>query len=228
MEYFRDYRYPNGLSKSRLYDIYLKPTDFGVSDAEYDEQCHFVSVDERNNEKICAWFKDVDGKLVIADLQFANKNLRLEIFESGFRLIPKLGTRRSVKIFINYAREDSESAKMLFTDLHSAGFEPWIDDVSLGVGEKWKRRIKLEIRQSDYFVALLSSRSVGKKGHVQDEIRQALEILDLYPDNEIFVLPLRLDDCRPTHLRLAELTWVDLFPNWEVGIQKVIDRIKGR
>jgi hypothetical protein len=71
-------------------------------------------------------------------------------------------------------------------------------------------------------LALLSSGSVGKKGFVQREIREALDVLAEYPDDEIYMIPVRLDDCRPSHDKLHELNWVDLFPDQEEGIRKIL------
>lgn len=72
-------------------------------------------------------------------------------------------------------------------------------------------------------VVLLSCRQVEKRGYVQREIRKALEILDEVPDNQVFLIPARLDDCRPQHDRLSDLQWVDLFPAWDKGVKLLHD-----
>jgi hypothetical protein len=70
-------------------------------------------------------------------------------------------------------------------------------------------------------VLLLSKAQVQKRGYVQSEIRLALRVLDEFPDNHVFLLPLRLDDCHPANDRLSEFHWVDLFPSWEEGLKKL-------
>jgi hypothetical protein len=85
-------------------------------------------------------------------------------------------------VFISYAREDNAPAERLYDALKLRGAVPWIDSRDLVAGENWKRAITLEIRRADYFIALLSSRSVNKRGYVQKELREALAILDEVPE----------------------------------------------
>jgi hypothetical protein len=126
------------------------------------------------------------------------------------------------KCFLSYAREDAPSAQKLYEGLSAAGASVWYDKESLKPGQKWEVAITKAIRASRYFIALLSSKSVTKKGFVQREIGEALAVLSEYPEDEVYLLPLRLDDCRPSHERMRELQWLDLFPNWEEGIAKLI------
>ncbi len=127
------------------------------------------------------------------------------------------GMPKSV-VFISYAKEDIAQARKLFNHLKSAGLEPWLDDESLRPGQKWKLEINKAIRNCRYFIALLSSNSVNKRGFVNREIARALEHLDEFPDSEIFVIPVRIDECEPSHEKLSEIQHVDLFPSWEKGI----------
>lgn len=125
-------------------------------------------------------------------------------------------------VFVSYAREDEKAAERLYKDLKEAGVEPWFAPESVMPGEDWKRAIKLAIRSSRYFIALLSSNSVNKKGVVQSEIADALEILKEFPPSEIYMIPVRLDDCKPSHERLQDLQWADMFPDWEKGLDKIL------
>jgi hypothetical protein len=125
-------------------------------------------------------------------------------------------------IFLSYAREDEGIATRLFNDLSGAGLNVWFDKVSLRPGQRWKPEIKRAITQCRYFLALLSSNSVSKKGYVQKELYEALELLDEYPESETFIVPVRVEDCEPSHLRLHDIHWVDLFPSYEEGIKKLL------
>jgi hypothetical protein len=124
-------------------------------------------------------------------------------------------------VFISYAREDRDSAQQLYRTLTAAGISSWIDTECLQPGERWKTAIQQAIRNSRFFVALLSSHSVSKKGYVQKELRQALEVLELYPESEVFIIPMRLDDCDPGREELRDLNWIDLFPTWEPGLHRL-------
>ena len=124
-------------------------------------------------------------------------------------------------VFLSYAREDEKSASKLYKELIEAEFKTWFDQESLAPGVSWRPTITKAIRQSRYFIALLSSRSVSKKGFVQSELRQALEVLDEYPENETYLIPARLDPCEAPHDKLKDLQWVDFFPDWDKGAEKL-------
>ena len=126
------------------------------------------------------------------------------------------------QVFLSYAREDSDSAQRLFHDLRERGVVVWFDQDALCGGERWKDAISQAISNSRFFIALSSTRSASKKGYVQKEIREALEVLNEFPDGGVFVTPVRLDDCRPSQLILNDLNWVDLFPSWAEGVQKIV------
>lgn len=61
-------------------------------------------------------------------------------------------------------------------------------------------------------MALLSTNSVSKRGSVQKELKDALDILDEYPSSAIFLIPVRLDDCVASDVRIEDIHWVDMFP----------------
>jgi hypothetical protein len=126
-----------------------------------------------------------------------------------------------MKVFISYAREDEKTAARLYADLQRTGAEPWLDRESLLPGKDWERAIRKAIKGSSFFLALISENSVGKRGYVQKELRTALEYLDEFPPDSIYVIPVRLDDTEPQHERLAKLHWVDLFLSYEEGLAKI-------
>ena len=130
---------------------------------------------------------------------------------------------RTPRVFISYCREDREPAIALYARLEQLGARPWLDQEKIAAGKRWKREISHAIKESDFFIALLSHKSVNKKGYVQKEIREALEILDSVPDDGAFIIPCRLDDCAPSHDRLLDIQRVDLFPSFEDGL-KIIAR----
>jgi tetratricopeptide (TPR) repeat protein len=125
-------------------------------------------------------------------------------------------------IFISYTREDSEAANRLYNDLKVAGLDPWLDTQSLLGGQNWKIAIKEAIKNSRYFIPLLSSNSVEKVGYVQKELKEALEVLDEFPKSKIFVIPVRINECNVNDEKLKELHIVDLFPDWESGVKQIL------
>jgi hypothetical protein len=125
-------------------------------------------------------------------------------------------------IFVSYAREDGDRARDIVQALTKRGYKVWFDKETLLPGQKWKPTIERAIREASVFLAVLSHRAVSKQGFVQREMKAALEVLEEMPEDGIFVIPLRLDDCEVTDSRLRELHYVDLFPDFESGIDKVM------
>lgn len=136
-------------------------------------------------------------------------------------------TKTDEFVFLSYAREDGALARRLYEDLRYNGVDVWFDQETILPGQRWKDAIADGIRSARYVIPLLSTRSVNKVGVVQAEVRRALDELTNYPPNQIFVVPARLDECTPTHLELRELNWVDLFPEWEAGLDRIL-RVIGR
>jgi hypothetical protein len=89
-----------------------------------------------------------------------------------------------------------------------------------------EKTIKDAIRNSRYVIALLSSNSVEKRGYVQRELKEALEVLDEFPESKIFVIPVRINDCKVTDEKLRELQIVDLFTDWKDGIERILKSIR--
>jgi hypothetical protein len=113
-------------------------------------------------------------------------------------------------VFLSYAREDAKRAKAIARHLKSNGFEPWLDVEKILPGEKWETKIFDALAEADFVVLCLSNRSVSKRGFLQREIRTSLSALEEMLDHDIYLLPVRLDDCEvPTKLR--DIQWVDLF-----------------
>jgi TIR domain-containing protein len=145
--------------------------------------------------------------------------------ERPFGAMKHPGGKAFPTLFLSYAHEDIEPALRLFTDLRQSGVNVWFDKESLIAGQRWSDAIRSAIKGSRYFVALLSSNSVNKKGYVQKELKDALAVLEEYPQSAVFLIPARLDDCRTSDYRLDELHWVDMFPNWEEGLAKILRAI---
>jgi hypothetical protein len=80
------------------------------------------------------------------------------------------------RVFISYKRDvtpDQDLAQALYKAL-TASHEVFID-TSMLVGEKWVERIDAEIRQADFFIALLSPFSVNSE-IARTEIERALQL----------------------------------------------------
>ena len=55
---------------------------------------------------------------------------------------------------------------------------------------------------------------------------RALDLLDQFPRSQIFVIPVRLEECKPDREKLEKIHWADMFPDWEKGLTKILSSIK--
>jgi hypothetical protein len=136
----------------------------------------------------------------------------------GFRFIAP----NSPRIFIAYVEEDLEFAKKLYSAFEERGFRPWLDKKKLMPGQNWPRAIEDAIRTSDFFVACFSRRSATKRGSFHSELRYALNCAAMVPLDEIFFIPVRFEHCLMPARISKKIQYVDLFPNWEAGLEKVL------
>ena len=110
--------------------------------------------------------------------------------------------RENYQIFLCYAREDEGKVKKLYQELSDAGFKPWMDTEDIHGGQRWQSIIRQAIRRSDFFLVCLSANSVRKRGMVQREMKQALDLWQEKLEDDIYLIPVRLDDCEvPESLR---------------------------
>lgn len=130
------------------------------------------------------------------------------------------------KVFISYVREDEEAATRLYYALRKAGADPWIDREDLLPGQQWSEAIQSAIEGCRYFLALLSNRSISKEGFAQKELRIALEKQDLMPQSQIFLIPARLEKCTPTHPRLRQFDYADLFEDYERAFSRILKSLE--
>lgn len=127
------------------------------------------------------------------------------------------------QIFLCYARSDEEKVRDLHKKLSQAGFSPWLDKMNIKPGEVWDIAIKKAVRESDFFLACLSSESVGRRGVLQKEIKDALEIWREKLDDDIYLIPVRLEECEiPDELKVFQ--WADFFE--EDGFDRLVGGIK--
>lgn len=128
-------------------------------------------------------------------------------------------------VFISYAREDQSWAERLYMDLRKQEINAWLDVRCLAAGANWKLEITKAIRSSRYFLLLLSRHSVNKRGFVQKEMKEAVNVLQEFPKGEIFLIPVRLDATEPIDDELRELNWVNLAPDYHSGFERILSSL---
>jgi len=118
---------------------------------------------------------------------------------------------RLLKVFLSYASQDKPVVRELSGRLAGEGWiDLWVDEKKLLPGQDWRAKIEEAVETSDVVIVCLSTNSVTKEGFVQKELRYAREIAFEKPEETIFLVPLRLDDCNvPRGLRFYQ--WGDYF-----------------
>ena len=126
--------------------------------------------------------------------------------------------------FLSYASEDREFVSDISKRLLTDGVLTWFDVDDLVPGDRWKDKIEIAMRHSDYFVTFLSSRSVSKVGYFQRELKRALEFQDLRPQSSRFIIPILIDDCDPP-VQLDDLHWLRTdTPSWYEKLKSAISQ----
>ena len=135
------------------------------------------------------------------------------------------------QIFIAHASEDKPLVRELYTKLVEAGYKPWLDEEELLPEQNWRDEIPKALKNSDLFLACLSSTSISKRGYIQREFKMAMEMLAELPEGTIYIIPLKFDDCEIPELRqseyglnLRDIQWLDYWkPN---GFERLVKSIE--
>lgn len=142
----------------------------------------------------------------------------------GFHFVAQAKPR----VFIAYVEEDLAYAKKLYSAFQANGFRPWLDKKRLMPGQNWPRAIETAIQTSDFFVPCFSRRATTKRGSFHSELRYALFCAAKVPLDEIFLIPLRLDDCIVPPRISKQIQYLDLFPDWNTGVDSLIEIMKAQ
>jgi hypothetical protein len=128
-------------------------------------------------------------------------------------------------VFLCHSSGDKERVRPLYGKLKAAGFKPWLDEEDLVPGTRWETEIRKAVKQSDIVLVCLSQSSITKEGFIQKEIRIALDIADEKPEDTIYIIPARLEECVLPE-RLSQWHCVDLFR--ENGFDRLVKAIRSK
>lgn len=126
------------------------------------------------------------------------------------------------RIFLCHASEDKEHVIEVYWKLKMVGLNPWLDKIDLLPGQDWDREIRRALKNSDFIIIFFSQHSVSKRGYVQREFKLALDTLQEIPEGQIFIFPVRLDNCIIPE-SFSHIHYVDLFE--EGSIEKIVNTI---
>jgi len=138
---------------------------------------------------------------------------------------------KSVRIFISYAREDHDTVLSIFHRLKKVGFDPWLDTQDILPGEQWEETILKGMKASDFILICLSKQSSTKMGFLQKEMKYALRLAQEKLPDQIYIIPLKLEECHiPEYLSPIQTVsyhepdgWTKLLLAIEAEIQKHVN-----
>ena len=116
-----------------------------------------------------------------------------------------------LKVFLCHSSADKQAVRKLYQRLYSRkGIDPWLDEAKLLPGVRWDTEIAKAVKESEVVIVCISNNSVSKEGYVQKEIKRALDVADEKPEETIFIIPLKLEECNVPE-RLSQWQWVNYY-----------------
>ena len=131
-------------------------------------------------------------------------------------------------IFLSYASQDADAARLICEALRAAGLEVWFDQSELRGGDAWDASIRKQIKECVFFVPIISNNTQQREeGYFRLEWKLAVDRSHLMADNKAFFFPVILGDlAEPLALvpdKFRERQWTRL--NDEAATMMFAERI---
>lgn len=126
-------------------------------------------------------------------------------------------------IFISHAGSEAAVAADLARELNNAGVRTLLDAQVLNAGDNFVAFMEGALSEADYFL-LLWSRAAASKPWVTTEWQAAL--VRAVQEETAFFITARLEDF-PVPALLAPRLWIDLFPQFSPGVERLIATVRG-
>lgn len=152
------------------------------------------------------------NKIILKDISIEDLISELEN-----ELMPK-------KIFLSYVSEDRQNVDVLYKNLKRAGYHPWMDIYDIVGGEKWEYAIEKAIGTSDFFLICLSKQSLTKRSFYRREINIALDLCLRRLEDDIFLIPVKLEPCNIEDTRLERFQWIEMYKS--DGINNLLQALR--
>lgn len=163
-----------------------------------------------------------EGKLKIGNWvasTLSANGLIYDFSEEEIKMSPK-----ELNVFLCHSSSDKPIVRNIYRRLAELkNVKPWLDEIDIAAGEDWEFAIKRAVRSAQVIIVCLSNSAVRKEGFLQKEIRIALDVAMEKPENTIFILPMKLEECDVPD-RLSTFQWVGYPENWD----KVVSSLKRR
>lgn len=112
-------------------------------------------------------------------------------------------------VFISYATPDRNRVLDVVQTISERGIETWIDFQKILGGQNWDFEIKKALSKATVVVVFISKNSVDRRGYVQRELKSALDTMQEKLIDDIFLIPVRLDNEVPIPDQVKHLHVID-------------------
>lgn len=130
---------------------------------------------------------------------------------------------RPLRVFLCHSSNDKPAVRELYQKVRAESWiQPWLDEEELYPGQDWNLEIQKAIKETDAILVCLSKSSITKEGYVQREIKTALDYSDEKPERTVYIIPVRLEECKLPE-RLSKWHYADYFEGQrERGFQRLL------
>jgi TolB-like protein/tetratricopeptide (TPR) repeat protein len=100
----------------------------------------------------------------------------------------------SLRVFLSYASQDADGARLIADALTAAGIEAWFDQSELRGGDAWDQKIRRQIRECQLFVPVISGNTQTRaEGYFRLEWHLAEQRSFLMAQDQPFIVPVVID-----------------------------------
>lgn len=136
-------------------------------------------------------------------------------------------------VFISYVRENAEAVQRLHDALTSRGIEVWLDKTKINPGVFWKEAIRKAISEGSFFIACFSKEYYDRDNtYMNEELTLAIDELRKRRRDRVWFIPVKLSKCEIPDWdicagkTLRNIHWVELYVDWDAGIQEILRSIE--
>ena len=133
-------------------------------------------------------------------------------------------------VFISYCHENIAAVDRLSESFTARGINVWLDRNALEPGMQWKHAIQQAIHQGAYFIACFSKESNAREQtYMSEELTLAVKKLRERPFDKVWFIPVKLNECEIPDVDIGDgatlrnLQYVNLYEDWEAGIQRIVN-----
>ena len=117
---------------------------------------------------------------------------------------------QKTSVFLIHAHSDRETVHKLYQRMVKDGINVWLDAERLQPGQDWQNEIRNALLKCEVVLVCLARGFDKQHGYRHEELKLALDKASFVPDDRVFIIPVRLEECEVPE-SLNHLHRVDVF-----------------